>query len=137
MLFRSIRHDLVTRWSRVPTVGRTSAICHRVEVGVGGDSLSHIFLLIYVLPILSYSSLLQVTRVPSQHSGPTSANLRCCAGPGMSRTGIFHILFASFFLTLTHTILQILCHRPHHTRSHPFCLLTQFTDKPKTRVLVP
>ena len=55
----------------------------------------------------------------------------------MSRTGIFHVLFALFFLTLTNTILQILSRHPHHTRSKPFRLLTQFTDNQKTRVLNP
>ena len=55
----------------------------------------------------------------------------------LSRTGIFHVLFALFFSTLTTTILQILSYPPHHTRSNPFRPLTQFTDKWKTRVLNP
>ena len=55
----------------------------------------------------------------------------------LSRTGIFHVLFALFFLTLTNTILQILSYHPRHIRSNPFRLLTQFTDKQKTRVLNP
>ena len=41
----------------------------------------------------------------------------------------FSVLFALFFLTLTNTILQILSYHPHHTRSNPFRLLTQFPDK--------
>ena len=35
----------------------------------------------------------------------------------LSRTGIFHVLFALFFSTLTNTILQISSYHPHHTRS--------------------
>ena len=42
----------------------------------------------------------------------------------LSRTGIFHVLFALFFSTLTDTILQILYYHPHHTRFKPFRLLT-------------
>ena len=52
----------------------------------------------------------------------------------LSRTGIFHVLFALFFFTLTNTILQILS---YHTRFKPFRLLTRFTDNKKTRVLNP
>ena len=55
----------------------------------------------------------------------------------LSRTGIFPVLFALFFLTLTNTILQILSYQPHHARSNPFRLLTQFTDNKKMRVLKP
>ena len=47
----------------------------------------------------------------------------------VSRTGIFHVLFAFFFSTLTNTILQILYYHPHHTRFKPFRLLTQFTEE--------
>ena len=61
----------------------------------------------------------------------------CCWCRQVSRTGIFHVLFALFFLTLTNTILQTRSNHPHHTRSNPFRLLTQFTDKQKTRVLNP
>ena len=53
----------------------------------------------------------------------------------VSRTGIFHVLFALFFLTLTVTILQILSYQHHYTRFIPFCLLTSFTDNKKTHVL--
>ena len=55
----------------------------------------------------------------------------------VSRTGIFHVLFASFFLTLTNTILQILSYHPHHTRSKPFRLLTQFTDNQENACIEP
>ena len=55
----------------------------------------------------------------------------------LSRTGIFHVLFALFFLTLTIVILQILSYQPQHTHSNPFRLLIPFTDKKKTRVLNP
>ena len=54
----------------------------------------------------------------------------------VSRTGIFHVLFTLFFLTLTNTILQTGSYHPHHTRSNPFRPLTQFTDKRTTRVLI-
>ena len=53
----------------------------------------------------------------------------------LSRTGIFHVLFALFSLTLTNTILQIPSYHSHHTRSNPFRLLTQFTENKKTHVL--
>ena len=55
----------------------------------------------------------------------------------LSRTGIFHVLFALFFLTLTNTILQILPYPPHHTRSKPFRLLTQFTDNQENACIKP
>ena len=55
----------------------------------------------------------------------------------VSRTGIFHVLFALFFATLTILIFQdlILSSDPHSFK--PFHLLILFTDKPKTCVLSP
>ena len=67
----------------------------------------------------------------------TADNTAVLASMHMSRTGIFHILFALFFLTLTATILQVLSYQPHYTRSNPFRLLTPFPDNKKTRVLNP
>ena len=55
----------------------------------------------------------------------------------VSRTGIFHILFALFFSRLTIIIFQNLSYQAHHTRFKPFRLFTPFTDDKKTCVLNP
>ena len=55
----------------------------------------------------------------------------------VSRTGIFHVLFALFFLTLTITILQILSYQHHYTRFIPFRLFTLFTDIKKDACIDP
>ena len=55
----------------------------------------------------------------------------------LSRTGIFHTLFALFFLTFTNTILQTRSYHPHHTRSNPFRLLTQFTEGQENACIEP
>ena len=89
----------------------------------------------YVCPCAPPVPLTSAAWLPSssfQFKGRAPTFCRC-----LSRTGIFHVLFALFFSTLTTTILQILSYPPHHTRSNPFRPLTQFTDKQKTRVLNP
>ena len=51
----------------------------------------------------------------------------------LSRTGIFHVLFTSFFSTLAILTLQTLILSSNLHSFQPFRLLTMFTDKMKMR----
>ena len=68
---------------------------------------------------------------------PSSYNVSGDLTRVVSRTGIFHVLFALFSLTFTDTILQTRSYHPHHTRSNPFRPLTQFTDQQKNACIEP